>query len=85
MRYMNSEEEQQQYDHEPNGSSSGGGGGLEMVFLPYFESLEDCCPCCASSESEEWHCQSCILVHCEKCLTDALEWQAQIEEDRMTK
>jgi hypothetical protein len=81
---MNSEEEQQQYYNEPNGSS-GGGGGLEMVFLPYFESLEDCCPCCASSESEEWHCQSCILVHWEKCLTDALEWQAQIEEDRMTK
>lgn len=37
---MNSEQEQQYYD-EPNGSSISGGGGLEMVFLPYFESLED--------------------------------------------
>ena len=38
---MNSEEEQQ-YDHEPNGSSiNSSSGGLEMVFLPYFESLED--------------------------------------------
>jgi hypothetical protein len=77
-------EEEEEWDDEHYGSSSiSSGSGLEMLPLPYFESFEDCCPCCASSQSEESHCQSCILIHWEKWLTDALEWQEQIEEDRM--
>jgi hypothetical protein len=56
-----------------------------LTLLPYFEPLEEVCSCCASNQSEEWHCDACIQIHYDKCLLDCEQWQNAIEEERSSR